>query len=134
MTAWHFGATSSMVALVPESIYIPRLNETSLDGHVLAFSVVMAIFAGLIFGLIGAFSMIRTDPFVHLGGGAGAVIPNTLRKKARTSLVVLQMAVAIILTVGTGLMLKSLDSDDACPTGIQCGPSPHVRDSAFTRL
>jgi predicted permease len=109
--------TNSIIALVPESVYIPRLNETSLDGHVLAFSVAMAISAGLIFGLISAFSMIRTDPFIHLGGGAGAVIQNTLRKKARISLVVLQMAVAIILTVGTGLMLKSLVLTTRVPLG-----------------
>jgi putative ABC transport system permease protein len=109
--------TNSIIALVPESIYIPRLNETSLDGHVLAFSVAMAISAGLIFGLINAFSMIRTDPFIHLGGGAGAVIQNTLRKKVRISLVVLQMAVAIILTVGTGLMLKSLVLTTRVPLG-----------------
>jgi putative ABC transport system permease protein len=109
--------TNSIIALVPESVYIPRLNETSLDRHVLAFSVAMAISAGLIFGLISAFSMIRTDPFIHLGGGAGAVIQNTLRKKARISLVVLQMAVAIILTVGTGLMLKSLVLTTRVPLG-----------------
>jgi putative ABC transport system permease protein len=112
-----FWGTNSIIALVPESIYIPRLNETSLDGHVLAFSVAVAICAGLIFGLVGAFSMIYVDPFVHLGGGAGAVIPNSLRRNARISLVVVQMAVAIILTVGTGLMLKSLILTTRVPLG-----------------
>lgn len=112
-----FWGTRSIVALVPESIYIPRLNETRLDAHVLAYSIAMAISVGLLFGLISAFSIIRTDPFVHLGGGAGAVIPNTLRNKARISLVVLQMAVAIILTVGTGLMLKSLLLTTRVPLG-----------------
>jgi putative ABC transport system permease protein len=113
-----FGGTRSIVALVPESIYIPRLSETRLDGHVLGYSVVMATFVGLIFGLIGAFSIIRKDdPFVHLGGGGGAVVPSTLRNKARNSLVVMQMAVAIILTVGTGLMLKSLILTTRVPLG-----------------
>ncbi len=112
-----FGVTNSIIALVPESVYIPRLNETSLDGHVLGFSVATAVSAGLIFGLISAFSMIPTDPFTHLGGGAGTIIQNTLRKKARISLVVLQMAVAIILTVGTGLMLKSLVLTTRVPLG-----------------
>ena len=109
--------TNSIIALVPESVYIPRLRETSLDSHVLAFSVAMAITAGLIFGLISAFSMIRMDPFTHLGGGTGTIIQNTLRKKARIVLVVLQMAVAIILTVGTGLMLKSLVLTTRVPLG-----------------
>ncbi len=112
-----FCGTSSIVALVPQSVYIPRLNETSLDGRVLAFSIVTAISTGLIFGLICAFTMIRTDLFAHLGGGSGAVIPNALRKRARTSLVILQMAVAIILTIGTGLMLKSLVLTIRVPLG-----------------
>jgi putative ABC transport system permease protein len=111
-----FWGTRSIVALVPESIYIPRLNETRLDVHVLGYSVVMAISVGLIFGLVSAFSMIRKDPFLHLGGGAGAIIPNTLRNKARISLVILQLAVAIILTVGT-LMLKSLVLTTRVPLG-----------------
>jgi putative ABC transport system permease protein len=112
-----FWGTRSIVALVPESIYIPRLNETSLDAHVLGHSVAMAIFVGLIFGMIGALSIIRKDPFVHLGAGAGTLVPNSLRSKARSSLVVLQIAVAIILTVGTGLMLKSLILTTRIPLG-----------------
>jgi putative ABC transport system permease protein len=136
-----FWGTNSIIALVPDSIYIPRLNETSLDGHVLAFSIAVAISVGLIFGLVGAFSMIRTDPFVHLGGGAGNIIQNTLRKKPRISLVVLQMAVAIILTVGTGLMLKSLvlttrvplgfNSDHLLMSEIQLSPAVMSRPDAW---
>jgi len=136
-----FWGTNSIIALVPDSIYIPRLNETSLDGHVLAFSVAMAVCAGLIFGLVGAFSMIHADPFIHLGGGAGAVIPNSLRKNTRISLVVLQMAVAIVLTVGTGLMLKSLvlttrvplgfDADRLLMTEIQLSPAVMNRSDAW---
>ncbi len=114
-----YWGTSSIVALVPESVYIPRLHETSLDGRVLVFSIITAVSTGLIFGLICAFSTIRTDPFAHLGGGSGAVVPNTLRKRARTSLVLLQMAVAIVLTIGTGLLLKSLILTTRVPLGFK---------------
>ena len=116
-----FWGSESIVRLVPESIYIPRLNETSLDGRVLAFATTIAISTGLIFSLICAFFVIRRDLFTTLGGGAGAVIPNTLRRRARTTLVVLQMAVAVVLTVGTGLMLKSLFLTTRVPLGFNSG-------------
>jgi len=106
-TVVAFLGTDFIVSLVPESIYIPRLNEASVDGRVLVFSVVMSVFTGLMFGLIPVLSMIRMEPFARLGGGAGTVAGGTLRKRFRTSLVISQMAVAIVLSVGTGLMVKS---------------------------
>jgi putative ABC transport system permease protein len=115
-TAVAFWATGFIVSMVPESIYIPRLNEASIDAQVLAFSIAMAIFTGLIFGLIPIFSMIQMQPFARLRGGAGAVMGGT-RKKLRTSLVTLQMAVAIILSVGTGLVVKSFGHLTHVPLG-----------------
>jgi predicted permease len=105
---------------VPESIYIfyiPRLNETNIDRHVLAFSLAMSIFTGLIFALVSALSVIRTQPLAQLGGGSGAVIAGTLRTKVRTLLATLQMAVAIILSVATALMLKSFFLTTQVPLG-----------------
>jgi predicted permease len=116
-TVVAFLGTDFIVSLVPESIYIPRLNEASMDGRVLVFSIAMSIFTGLIFGLIPVLSMIHLEPFVRLGGGAGTVIGGTLRKRGRTSLVISQMAVAIILSVGTGLMVKSFLQMTRVPLG-----------------
>lgn len=109
--------TDFIVSLVPESIYIPRLNEASVDGRVLVFSVVMSILTGLMFGLIPVLSMIRMEPFARLGGGAGTFAGGTLGKRFRASLAVSQMAVAIVLSVGTGLMVKSFVLTTQVPLG-----------------
>ena len=98
-----FLGTDFIVSLVPESIYIPRLNEASVDSRVLVFSVAMSVLTGLMFGLIPVLSMIRMEPFARLGGGAVTLAGGTLRKRFRTSLVVSQMAIAMVLSVGTGL-------------------------------
>ena len=136
-----FLGTDFIVALVPESIYIPRLNEASVDGRVLVFSVVMSVLTGLIFGLIPVLSMIRMEPFARLGGGAGTVAGGTLRKRFRASLVISQMSVAIILSVGTGLMVKSFvlmtdvplgfNSDNLVVSEISLSPAIERQPSAW---
>jgi putative ABC transport system permease protein len=116
-TLLAFWGINLIVPLVPDSIYIPRLNETTMDRHVLAFSLALSILTGLTFGLISTFSAIRMQPLVYLGGGAGAVTAGTLRKRARTFLVTFQMAVAIILSVATVLMLRSFLLTTQVPLG-----------------
>jgi len=116
-TLLAFWGSNFILSLVPESIYIPRLNETNIDGHVLAFSLAMSVFTGLIFGLISAFSVTRMKPFAHLGGGAGTVRVGVFKKKARTALVTLQMAVAITLSVATALMLRTFFLTTQVPLG-----------------
>ena len=140
-TVVAFLGTDFIVSLVPESIYIPRLNEASVDGRVLVFSVVMSVFTGLMFGLIPVLSMIRMEPFARLGGGAGTVAGGTLRKRFRTSLVISQMAVAIVLSVGTGLMVKSFvlmtqvplgfNSDNLVVSEISLSPAIERQPSAW---
>ena len=136
-----FLGTDFIVSLVPESIYIPRLNEANVDGRVLVFSVVMSVLTGLMFGLIPVLSMIRMEPFARLGGGAGTVASGTLRKRFRASLVISQMAVAIILSVGTGLMVKSFvlmtqvplgfNSDNLVVSEISLSPAIERQPSAW---
>jgi len=140
-TVVAFLGTDFIVSLVPESIYIPRLNEASVDGRVLVFSVVMSVFTGLMFGLIPVLSMIRMEPFARLGGGAGTVAGGTLRKRFRTLLVISQMAVAIVLSVGTGLMVKSFvlmtqvplgfNSDNLVVSEISLSPAIERQPSAW---
>jgi predicted permease len=140
-TVVAFLGTDFIVSLVPESIYIPRLSEASVDGRVLVFSVVMSVLTGLMFGLIPVLSMIRMEPFARLGGGAVTLAGGTLRKRFRASLVVSQMAVAIVLSVGTGLMVKSFvlmtqvplgfNSDNLVVSEISLSPAIERQPSAW---
>lgn len=140
-TVVAFLGTDFIVSLIPESIYLPRVNEASVDGRVLVFSVVMSVLTGLMFGLIAVLFMIRMEPFARLGGGAGTFAGGTLRKRFRTSLVISQMAVAIILSVGTGLVVKSFvlmtqvplgfNSDNLLVSEISLSPAIERQPSAW---
>lgn len=116
-TLLAFWGTHFVISLVPESIYIPRLNEASIDLHVLGFSAVLSIVTGLMFGLISAFSIIRMQPSTHLGGGPGSVVGGILRKRTHAVLVTLQMTVAMILSVTATLMLRSFFLTTQVPLG-----------------
>jgi putative ABC transport system permease protein len=86
---------------------IPRLSEVGIDGRVLAFTLVVSLLTGIIFGLVPALQTTKPDINEWLkegqrssGGGSG-------RKSVRSWLVVTEMALALILLIGAGLLIKS---------------------------
>ena len=98
----HWGvsalATSASTAL-------PRANEISLDTRVLLFTLGISLFAGLLFGLAPALQATRVDFHDTLKEG---VRGGDARQRARSLLVVGQVAVSLVLLVGVGLLLRSL--------------------------
>ncbi len=100
-----FIGTRVLVALGPENL--PRLNEIGVDGWVLSFAVLVSILAGLLFGVIPLLKYVRPDLVPALKeSGRGSSLGKE-RHRARNVLVVSQMAMALILLVGSGLMLRS---------------------------
>ncbi|MGZ3442393.1 MAG: ABC transporter permease, partial [Polyangia bacterium] len=94
-----------MLSLVPSNA--PRMSEVRIDGAVLAFTLVASLVTSVVFGLA---------PVFHLGGpgfqlalsGAGTRSTGGLsRQRFRRALVVGEMALAVVLVVGSGLMIKS---------------------------
>ena len=84
---------------------IPRLEEIHIDGWVLAFTLGIAALTGIVFGLVPAFQATRNS---LRGGLSAAGRTNTARSEGlRGALVVLEIAMALILLTGAGLMLKS---------------------------
>jgi putative ABC transport system permease protein len=90
---------------------IPRVANTAIDGWVLAFATVLALGTGVLVGLAPAFKAARGMPYETLKEGghsqAGAAA-GAAAGRIRPLLVVGEIALALVLLTGTGLLLKSL--------------------------
>ncbi len=97
-----------LIALVRglDATGIPRLEGAALDGRALAFTAAVALVATLLFGLLPALQASRVDLSGSLrAGGRGAVGGS---RRLRSALVVGELALAVVLLVGAGLMGHSL--------------------------
>jgi putative ABC transport system permease protein len=84
---------------------LPRLNTVQVDGRVLAFTAALALVTSLLFGLLPAMRLASADLSVMIkGGGRGG----TRDHRLLGGLVVTEIAVALILLAGAGLMINSL--------------------------
>ena len=143
LAAWGIRA---LVALAPEGV--PRLEQAAIDPVVLAFSLVTAIGCALLFGVAPALRAAKTDVQSVLkeggrGGGTGGV-----RDHLRTGLIAAELALAMMLLVGAGLLIRSALALQRVDTGFN--PSgvlsarlslpaaeyadPKLTASAFSRL
>jgi predicted permease len=97
-------ATSAALRVLPERL--PRAADIHIDTHVLLFTAAVSLLAGILFGLAPA--MKTSQPRLHETlkesgrGGSGT------RHRAQGVFVVLEMAMALVLLVGAGLMIRSL--------------------------
>ncbi len=85
---------------------IPRAQDISLDGWVVAFTIGISILTGIVFGLVPALQSSRSDLHETLkeGGRSGS---GGTRSGLRSTLVVAEIALALMLLVGAGLLIKS---------------------------
>jgi predicted permease len=116
-----------LVSLVPASM--PRLKPVEVDVHALAYTLLIAIGTGLLFGMAPALRAGRTqlgEALKQAGLGATA---GTRRSHYRSALVVAEVALAVVLMAGAGLMIKSVvrmlhvdpgfDSENLARVGLQ---------------
>jgi len=94
-----------IVRLAPASV--PRLSEVRLDAGVLAFTAAWTLAAVALFGLAPALAALKPGPMPALRG-VGADASTGRRLGARQVLVVAQVALALVLSAGAGLLLRSL--------------------------
>ena len=94
-----------LVALKPQGI--PRLEEIGIDGSVLAFTVAIAIVAGFFCGGFALLRFGRPEMISSLKEGGRGGSAGRARLWTRAVLVVVQMALALVLLVASGLMAKS---------------------------
>ena len=91
--------------LAPASL--PRLSEIALDGPVLAFAFFLSVAAGLLFGLLPAWKHAAPRLGTSLREGGRALSESRDRRRARGTLVVVQVALAVVLVVCSGLMVRT---------------------------
>jgi predicted permease len=97
--------TRALVAAGPASV--PRLSEIGINSQVLLFTMAVSLAAGLFFGLFPAFRAGSRKTLMALrDGGRGSTIGRD-RHRARSLLVVGQVALALMLLFGSGLMVRS---------------------------
>ena len=86
---------------------IPRLAEISLDGTVLAVTLAVAVGTGLIFGIVPGLASGKPDLTESLKEGGRSSTTGRHRNRLRNSLVVAEVALALVLLTGAGLLIKS---------------------------
>ena len=84
---------------------LPRVQEIGIDGRVLAFTALATMATGIAFGLVPALQTARTDPGAALKEGARGSSGSGVW--IRRTLVVAEVALAVVLLVGAGLMIRS---------------------------
>jgi putative ABC transport system permease protein len=114
LTAAVSGLIGTLLALVgirlirafgPSSL--PRLNEISLDARVLGWALVISVFAGILVGLAPAIATLRRDLRLSGDGGGRSISGGTSTRRVRRTLVVTEFALAIVLLIGAGLLVRS---------------------------
>jgi len=106
-----------LLALAPEGL--PVAVSVRLDAPVLAFAALAAVAAGLIFGVAPAWQASRVNQFEQLKEGGRANSAGRARQQLRSSLVIAEVALALVLLVGAGLFLRSLAALEDVNPGFQ---------------
>ncbi|HKW50020.1 MAG TPA: ABC transporter permease [Gemmatimonadaceae bacterium] len=95
---------------------LPRSDEIALDGRVLAFAILLSTIAGLLFGSVPAWQLSRRSSSEVLREGSRG---SSAHQWGRGALVVVEVALAMVLLTGAGLLLRSFDSLQRVDPGVR---------------
>ncbi len=100
-----YGALRLLVTIAPANL--PRLHEISIDPAVVLFTFTIALITGVVFGLIPIIKYAAPGVAPALRGGARTSTQSRQQYRANNTLVVVQVALALVLLVGSGLMIRT---------------------------
>ena len=106
--AFAYGALRVLVAMAPTGL--PRLHEIGIDIPVLLFTLGLAGFVSLVIGLIPVLKYAGVGVHSDLREGGRALSQSRERHRARKSLVVVQVALALVLLICSGLMIRTFQA------------------------
>jgi len=117
--AW--GIVDVLVKMAPP--WLPRLHAVTVDGRVLLFSAAVSVLTGLIFGVMPAAQGSRAALVESLRSATRGGTPGAARNRMRAVLVAGQLALALVLLIGSGLLIRSFlelqNADLGCdPNGL----------------
>jgi len=111
-------AVDAVAAFAPAA-RLPRFNELHLDWRMATFALLASLVSGALAGAASAWQALRADLFVLLKEGGTGATPSAARSRVREGLVVAQLALALLLATGAGLLLRSLERLSAVPLGLE---------------
>src|SRR5262249_47719452 len=106
-----------LVALIPKDT--PRLEEISLDYRVVIFTLSISLLTGLLFGLFSAIQASKADLNETLKETGRGGVEGPRRLRLRNALVVSEFALALVLLIAAGLLVKSFQRLQVVSPGFQ---------------
>jgi predicted permease len=103
-----YGGLRVLIALAPSNL--PRLNDIGIDGFVLLFTLGLTIVAGLLFGSMPSLRYAGVRVGTGLRETGRSVSASRKRHRARNALVVIQVGLALVLLVSSGLMIRTFQA------------------------
>jgi predicted permease len=103
-----YGGLHVLTAISPA--HLPRLSEIAIDGAVVFFTFVVSIVAGALFGAVPVLKYAAPPLATALRAGGRTLSGSRERHRARNTLVVAQVALALVLLVGSGLMIRTFQA------------------------
>jgi predicted permease len=108
-----------LVAIGPANL--PRLSEISIDARTLGFTLLLSVLSGLLFGLLPALRYAGPRTTLALRSAGRTVSVSRERHRARNLLVMGQVAMALVLLVSAGLMIRTFEALRAVEPGFTDG-------------
>ena len=103
--ALAYAALRALVVIAPDGL--PRINEITINGPVLLFTLLISLFSSALFGCIPVFKYAGVRLNTGIREGGRAVSQSREQHRARGVLVVVQVALALVLLICSGLMIRT---------------------------
>ena len=103
-----YGALRLLLSAAPA--FLPRIDNISIDAPALLFTLAISVLAGLLFGLIPVIKHATPRVTLALRAGGRTLSQSKEAHRARNTLVVLQMALAVVLLISSGLMIRTFQA------------------------
>jgi predicted permease len=100
-----YAALRILAAIAPAGL--PRIREIGIDGHVLLFTLLISLLASILFGSVSIFKYAGVRLSTGIREGGRALSQSKEQHRARSVLVVVQVALALVLLICSGLMIRT---------------------------